>query len=56
MLKGENEGTIVDEQEMLAVFDVENFPYQFIVNLGIEHTFPADFDNEVQAAIDFVMQ
>lgn len=56
MLKGENEGTIADEQQMLAVFDAEKFPYQFIVNPGIGHTFPADFDRKLLAAINFVME
>ena len=55
MMKGENEGAIADEQEMLAVFDAENFPYQFVVNPGIGHTFPADFDSKLLAAIKFVM-
>ena len=56
MMKGENEGAIADEQEMLAVFDAENFPYQFVVNPGIGHTFPVDFDSKLLSAINFVME
>lgn len=56
MLKGENEGTIADEQEMLAIFDAEDFPYQFVINPGIGHTFPTDFDQKLLTAIEFVMR
>ncbi len=54
IMKGELEGDIPEQQEMIDVFREMNFPHQFHVYPGIGHVYPEDFPQQVLDAIAFI--
>lgn len=55
IMKGEQEGDIPDQQEMIEALQEADFPHQFHVYPGIGHAYPQDFPQKVLDAIAFVM-
>lgn len=53
-LEGEEKALLPDEQEMVNAFDNACLPYQLYINPGIGHIFPADFDEKLDRAIEFI--
>lgn len=54
-LEGELKAWLDDEKEMLRLFEEVKFPYRSVINQGIEHAFPADFDQKLNQALDFIL-
>ena len=54
VMKGELEGDVPDQQEMIDVLRETDFPHQFHVYPGIGHTYPGDFPQQVLDAIAFI--
>lgn len=54
MMRGELEGDVPDQQEMIEIFQAANFPHQFHIYPGIGHTYPEDFSQQLIDAIAFI--
>lgn len=54
ILEGEQTYPTSDEADMLAVLDDRAFPYQLMINPGIGHAVPLDFQQKLGDALDYL--
>jgi hypothetical protein len=55
-LEGALKAWLPDEQQMIEMFKEIDFPHQLIVNPGIGHAFPDDFEQKLDQALAFIEQ
>ena len=56
ILKGELEGEMPSEKQIIEILSDAGVPFRFIVNPGTGHAFPRDFPKRLMQAVDYIME